>query len=81
MAIFPYTKEFKSAIREEDIMDYVLKQHILRRMLLEMRLGERILDLVINLFFLDQANFTFAGSYCVPCTGITTRSEDMKLVS
>ena len=69
MEIFCYAKELKSAIREEDIMDYVLKQHILRRMLLEMRLGEWILDLVINLFFLDQAHFTFASSYCISCTG------------
>ena len=29
------TKKFKSAIREENIMDYVLKQHILWRMLFE----------------------------------------------
>ena len=69
MAIFPYTKEFKSAIREEDIMDYMLKQHILWRMLLEMQLGEWILDLVIDLLFLDQAYFTFAGSYGISRTG------------
>lgn len=69
MEIFCHAKELKSAIREEDIMDYVLKQHILRRMLLEMQLGERILDLVINLLSLDQTHFTFASSYCISCTG------------
>ena len=69
MAILPYAKEIKSAIRKKNIMDDMFKQHIFWRMLLEMQLGEWILDFVIDLLFLDQAHFTFTGSYGVSRTG------------
>ena len=63
MKILCNTKELQSAIREEDIMDYMLKQHILWRMLFEMQLGKRILDLVIQLLLLDKPYFAFTRTY------------------
>ena len=61
-------KKLKPTVREKNIMYYMLKQHILRRMLLEVQLGEWVFDLVIDLLFLNQPHFTFASSYSVSRT-------------
>lgn len=68
MQILCYAQEFESAIREENVMYHMLKQKIFGRMLLEMRLGKRVLDLVIDLILLNKSHFTFPGTYRVTRT-------------
>ena len=53
-------------------MYHMLKQNIFRRMLLEVRLGKRVLDLVIDLILLNKSHFAFSGTYRV--TGTRNRA-------
>ncbi len=65
MKILCNTQELKAAIRKENVMDNVLEQNILWRVLFEVQLGKRVLDFVILPLLLDKPHLAFTRAYRV----------------
>ena len=68
-SILTHAKELKRRFGEKNIMNDMLINRIANIMSLQMRFGEWILDLVIQLIALDHSHITLACSYGIMRTG------------
>ena len=66
--ILAHTEEMKLRLGEKNIMNDMLVNCIANIMLLQMRLGKRIFDLVVHLFALNHSDFTLARSHRITRT-------------
>ena len=66
--VLAHTEELKLRLREKNIMNDMLVNRIANIMPLQMRLGKRVLDLVVHLLALNHTDFTLARSHGITRT-------------